>query len=37
MNYTQNAKILQVKETTLIIGIDIASEEHYAKALTGEA
>lgn len=31
MNYTQNKKILQVKEETLVVGIDIGSEEHYAR------
>lgn len=32
MNYTQNAKILQVKESSLVVGIDIGSETHYARA-----
>jgi len=32
MNYTQNEKIAQVTEKTLIIGIDIGSESHYARA-----
>lgn len=32
MNFTQNKKIEQVKETTLVIGIDIGSESHYARA-----
>jgi len=32
MNYTQNEKILQIKETTLIVGIDVGSEKHYARA-----
>ena len=32
MNSTQNKKIEQVKETTLVIGIDIGSESHYARA-----
>ncbi|OPX85192.1 hypothetical protein [Pelotomaculum sp. PtaB.Bin117] len=32
MKYTQNKKILQVTEETLIIGVDIASEIHYARA-----
>jgi len=32
MNYTQNKKIKQVKETTLVIGIDVGSEYHYARA-----
>ncbi|NMA66641.1 MAG: IS110 family transposase [Clostridiaceae bacterium] len=32
MKYTQNAKIFQVTERTLIVGVDIASETHYARA-----
>ena len=32
MNCTQNEKISQVTEKTLVIGIDIASETHYARA-----
>ena len=32
MNYKQNEKILQVSEKTLVIGIDIAKEVHYARA-----
>ena len=32
MDYTQNSKIEQVKESTLVIGIDIGSETHYARA-----
>lgn len=32
MNFTQNEKISQVAETTLVIGVDIASETHYARA-----
>ena len=32
MNYTQNEKIAQVTETTLVIGIDVGSETHYARA-----
>ena len=32
MKYTQNEKIMQIKETTLIIGIDVGSEKHYARA-----
>lgn len=32
MNYTQNAKIEQVTETTLVIGVDIGSQTHYARA-----
>lgn len=32
MNSTQNKKIAQVKETSLIVGIDIGSEKHYFRA-----
>jgi len=32
MDYTQNAKIAQVTEKTLVIGIDVGSETHYARA-----
>jgi transposase len=32
MKCTQNEKILQIKETTLIVGIDVGSESHYARA-----
>ncbi len=32
MNFKQNSKINQVKENTIVIGIDIASETHYARA-----
>ena len=33
MNYnTQNAKIASITEKTLIVGIDVGSETHYAKA-----
>lgn len=32
MNYTQNKKIAQVKETTLVVGIDVGSGFHYARA-----
>lgn len=36
MNYnTQNAKIASITEKTLIIGIDVGSETHYARAFTG--
>ena len=34
MNYTQNEKIAQVTETTLVIGIDVGSENHYARAFS---
>ena len=32
MNYTQNEKIEQVTESTLVLGVDIGSFEHYARA-----
>lgn len=32
MNYTQNCKIMQVTETTLVVGVDIGSQWHYARA-----
>lgn len=32
MKYTQNAKIMQITENTLVIGVDVASEIHYARA-----
>jgi len=32
MNFTQNQRINQVKESSIVIGIDIASETHYARA-----
>ena len=32
MNYTQNEKIEQVTDTTLVVGIDIGSQLHYARA-----
>lgn len=32
MNSTQNKKLEQVKETTLIVGIDVGGETHYARA-----
>lgn len=32
MKYNQNEKIMQINERTLIIGVDIASELHYARA-----
>ena len=36
MNYnTQNAKIASITEKTLIVGIDVGSETHYARPLTG--
>ncbi|MDR5658568.1 hypothetical protein RH915_03600, partial [Serpentinicella sp. ANB-PHB4] len=32
MNFNQNNKINQVKEETMVIGVDIGSEIHYARA-----
>lgn len=32
MKYTQNERINQINERTLVVGIDIASETHYARA-----
>lgn len=32
MNYTQNEKILQVTEQTLVVGVDIGSETNFARA-----
>ena len=32
MNYTQNEKIEQVKDSTLVVGVDIGSQTHYARA-----
>lgn len=32
MKYTQNERILQITEETLIVGIDVGSENHYARA-----
>ena len=32
MNYTQNEKIDQVTDTTMVVGIDIGSQMHYARA-----
>ncbi len=32
MDYTQNEKIEQVTDTTLVIGVDIGSQTHYARA-----
>ena len=32
MNYTQNERIKQVGEKKLIVGIDVGSEKHYARA-----
>ena len=32
MNYTQNEKIEQVTDITLVVGVDIGSQTHYARA-----
>ena len=32
MKRTQNAKILQIKNETLVVGIDIGKENHFARA-----
>ena len=33
MNNTQNQKIAQVTDKTLIVGVDIGSENHFARAI----
>jgi hypothetical protein len=33
MKYTQNEKILQITDQTLVIGADIASETQYSRAI----
>jgi transposase len=32
MNFTQNEKLNQLSEKSIVIGVDIASELHYARA-----
>lgn len=32
MNYTQNEKIEQVTDATLVVGVDIGSQTHFARA-----
>ena len=32
MNYTQNGRIAQVTETTLVVGVDVGSTTHYVRA-----
>jgi hypothetical protein len=32
MKYTQNERIMQITEKTLIVGIDVGSETHHARA-----
>ena len=34
MNYTQNERIAQVGDNTLVVGIDIGSDKYYARAFT---
>ncbi|AEF93635.1 transposase IS116/IS110/IS902 family protein [Desulfotomaculum nigrificans CO-1-SRB] len=31
MKYSQNSKIMQITENTLVIGVDVANEVHYAR------
>lgn len=33
MNFTQNDKIEQIKNETLVVGVDIGKENNYARAL----
>ena len=33
MNDTQNKKIAQVTDKTLIVGVDVGSDTHYARAI----
>ncbi len=37
MKRTQNEKILQIKNETLVVGIDIGKETHYARAFDSPA
>lgn len=32
MKYSQNERILQITEETLIVGVDVGSQTHYARA-----
>lgn len=32
INYTQNEKIEQVTDLTMVVGVDIGSQMHYARA-----
>ena len=34
MNITQNQKISQITEDTLVVGVDIGSTTHYARAFS---
>ena len=33
MNDTQNKKIAQVTDKTLVVGVDIGSDKHFARAI----
>lgn len=33
MNDTQNKKIAQVTDKTLVVGVDVGSDKHYARAI----
>jgi len=33
MNCTQNEKLLQITPETLVVGVDIGSEYHFARAI----
>jgi len=35
MHYTQNDKIRQATEGTIVVGVDIGSEKNYARAFKG--
>lgn len=36
MNLTQNDRLKQVTSDTLIVGVDVGSQTHFCRALTGE-
>ena len=33
MNDTQNKKIAQVTDKTLVVGVDVGSDKHFARAI----
>ena len=35
MHYTQNDKIRQATEGTIVVGVDVGSEKDYARAFKG--
>jgi len=35
MHYTQNDKIRQATEGTIVVGVDVGSEKNYARAFKG--